>query len=93
MSLNCQFLCLLIYYFWKVGSRLLIPNSAGGHNMTWTDYHPLEDIYSYLDYLQEKYDFVTTQSIGKSYEGNWYIITWILHQIFMYSNKVKLAVG
>ena len=61
--------------------------------MTWTDYHPLENIYSYLDYLQTKYDFVTTKSIGKSYEGNQYIITLMLHQIFMYSKKVKLAAG
>ena len=40
-----------------------------GHNMDWTSYHPLEDMYSYLDYLETTYDFVTTESIGKSYEG------------------------
>lgn len=37
--------------------------------MTWTAYHPLEDMYSYWDYLEATYDFVTTESIGKSYEG------------------------
>jgi len=39
------------------------------HAMTWTDYHSLEDIYSFLDYLEETYDFVTTEVIGQSYEG------------------------
>jgi len=39
------------------------------HAMTWTEYHSVEDIYSYLDYLEETYDFVSTQEIGKSYEG------------------------
>lgn len=41
----------------------------GGHSMTWTTYHPIEDMYSYLDYLEATYDFVTTESIGKSYQG------------------------
>jgi len=40
-----------------------------GHSMDWTSYHPLEDIYSYLDYLESSFDFVTTETIGKSYEG------------------------
>merc|ERR1712055_863437 len=39
------------------------------HSMTWTEYHPLEDMYSYLDYLEETYDFVSTEVIGQSYEG------------------------
>merc|ERR1712080_452410 len=40
-----------------------------GHSMDWTSYHPLDDMYSYLDYLEATYDFVTTESIGKSYNG------------------------
>ena len=40
-----------------------------GHSMDWTSYHPLEDMYSYLDYLETSFDFVTTESIGKSYEA------------------------
>ena len=28
-----------------------------------------------------------------SYNNNGFIITWMLHQIFIFSNKVKLAVG
>ena len=37
--------------------------------MTWTRYHSLNDIYSFLDYLEDNYDFVSTDSIGKSSEG------------------------
>lgn len=40
-----------------------------GHSMTWDKYHPLEDMYSYLDYLEQTYDFVSTESIGKTFEG------------------------
>ena len=40
-----------------------------GHSMDWTSYHPIEDMYSYLDYLESSFDFVTTESIGKSYEA------------------------
>ena len=37
--------------------------------MDWEEYHSLEDMYSYLDYLQANYEFVTTESIGSSFEG------------------------
>jgi len=39
------------------------------HAMTWTEYHSLEDMYTYLDYLEETYDFISTEEIGQSYEG------------------------
>ena len=39
------------------------------HSMTWTDYHNLADIYNFLDYLEAAYDFVSTESIGKTTEG------------------------
>jgi len=39
------------------------------HSMTWTEYHPKEDMESYLDYLASTYDFVTLETIGQSYEG------------------------
>jgi len=52
----------------KVQSRLG-HNASADHAMSWTEYHPLEDMYSYLDYLEATYDFVSTQSVGKSYEG------------------------
>ena len=42
---------------------------SANHSMDWTSYHPIEDMYSYLDYLESTFDFVTTESIGKSYEG------------------------
>lgn len=43
------------------------PNTK--HAMTWDDYHTLEDMYTYLDYLEETFDFVSTEVIGQSYEG------------------------
>lgn len=39
------------------------------HAMTWTEYHTLEDMYTYLDFLEETYDFVTTEVIGQTYEA------------------------
>jgi murein tripeptide amidase MpaA len=39
------------------------------HAMTWTEYHTLEDMYTYLDYLEETFDFVSTEVIGQSSEG------------------------
>merc|ERR1712183_1256924 len=44
--------------------------SKSGHSMDWDDYHPIEDMHSYLDYVEETFDFVSTESIGKSYEGS-----------------------
>jgi hypothetical protein len=38
--------------------------------MTWTEYHPVEDMHAYLDYLEATYpDLVSTEIIGKSGEG------------------------
>merc|ERR1719466_359501 len=44
-----------------------VPGSK--HNMDWTSYHALEDIYGWFEYLEETYDFAQTESIGQSYEG------------------------
>ena len=38
--------------------------------MDWTSYHPIEDMHSYMDYLEYTFDFVSTESIGKSHEGS-----------------------
>ncbi|XP_026333303.1 zinc carboxypeptidase-like [Hyposmocoma kahamanoa] len=39
-------------------------------SFTWTHYHPLEEIYAWLDELKELYpDVVTLKTIGTSYEG------------------------
>jgi len=50
-----------------------VPTKKGAvsadHAMTWDDYHPLEDMYSFLDYLEATYDFVSTEVIGQSGEG------------------------
>ena len=37
--------------------------------MTWYQYHSLEDMYVFFDYLEKKYDFVSTEVIGTSFEG------------------------
>ena len=50
-------------------SKMTKGEEREGHSMDWTSYHPLEDMYSYLDYLESSFDFVTTESIGKSYEA------------------------
>ena len=39
------------------------------HSMTWTEYHTLDDMYSYLDYLEQTFDFVSTEIVGQSGEG------------------------
>lgn len=39
-----------------------------GHKMTWKQYHRLEDIYGFMDYLAKTYpSIVSVKSIGKSY--------------------------
>ncbi|XP_039756453.1 carboxypeptidase B-like [Pararge aegeria] len=41
-----------------------------GHRMTWKQYHRLEDIHGFLDYLAKTYPkIVSVNTIGKSYEG------------------------
>jgi len=45
------------------------PTGDSRHAMTWDDYHTLDDIYSYFDYLEQTFDFVTTETLGQSYEG------------------------
>ncbi|CAH2093050.1 unnamed protein product [Euphydryas editha] len=41
-----------------------------GHRMTWKQYHRLEDIHGFMDYLAKTYPkIVSVNTIGKSYEG------------------------
>ena len=49
--------------------RSLGKRTTQEHNMDWEDYHNLEDIYGWLDYLSEKFDFCQVESIGKTFEG------------------------
>ena len=37
--------------------------------MDWVEYHSLEDIYEWFDYLETKYEFCEQEIIGVSYEG------------------------
>ena len=51
-------------------------NTGGlwSHSMDWTQYHPIEDMHSYMSFIQDTYDFVCMESIGKSYEGSEMVI-------------------
>merc|ERR1711892_1441809 len=53
--------------------RIPAGNNSGeaklAHNMDWTSYHALEDIYGWFDYLETTYDFCQTENIGQSFEG------------------------
>ncbi|XP_048480767.1 carboxypeptidase B isoform X2 [Plutella xylostella] len=41
-----------------------------GHKMTWKQYHRLEDIHQFMDYLAKTYpSIISVNSIGKSHEG------------------------
>jgi len=41
-----------------------------GHRMTWTDYHSLDDIYSFFNYLAERYKgYVSVEDIGLTHEN------------------------
>ena len=42
---------------------------VSGHNMDWEDWHTMADMYTYLNYLEQTYTWVTTQTIGQSFEG------------------------
>jgi len=47
-----------------------VTRGSSGHAMTWDDYHSLEDMYSYFDYLETSFsDIVSTEVVGQSYEG------------------------
>jgi len=50
-------------------SEEVLPAPQFRHDMTWTKYHSLEDMYTYLDYIEAEFDFVTTEEIGQSGEG------------------------
>ena len=37
--------------------------------MDWDNYHPLDDIYGWFDYLEHKLDFCQFKIIGKSFKN------------------------
>merc|ERR1712142_398393 len=43
--------------------------SHSAHSMDWTEYHALEDIYGWFDYLETTYDFCEKENIGQTFEG------------------------
>ena len=46
-----------------------VPPSRGHVRTLYFQLIIIQPRYSYLDYLEETFDFVTTEEIGKSYEG------------------------
>jgi len=42
---------------------------SADHPMDWTDYHSLEDIYKWFDFLEAAYDFCQQEIIGQSGDG------------------------
>ena len=52
-----------------------IPSDSGkvngdlGHSMDWTSYHPLEEIYGWVDYLETTFEFCESEIIGQTFEG------------------------
>merc|ERR1712004_884252 len=44
--------------------RWQMTRMAPRHAMTWTEYHSLEDMYTYLDYIEAEFDFVTTEAFS-----------------------------
>lgn len=62
-----------------------------GHRMTWKQYHRVEDIHGFMDYLAKTYpSIVSVNTIGKSYEGRDIKV----NQLFKYiSNNFKLLLS
>ena len=53
----------------KIPSEPKLDKTILAHNMDWVEYHSLEDIYEWFDYLETKYEFCEQEIIGESYEG------------------------
>ena len=57
-----------------------------GHNMSWTSYHSLEDIYGWFDYLETTYNFIETENIGESFEGQDMIVLKVIVNVSLPNN-------
>ena len=57
--------------------------------MSWTEYHSKKDMDTYLDYLAETYDFVTIETIGKSFEGETMRVAQVMTLFFLSSLHKK----
>ena len=53
----------------KIPSEPKLDKPILAHKMDWVEYHSLEDIYEWFDYLETKYEFCEQEIIGESYEG------------------------
>ena len=53
----------------KIPSEVTNGQQSRVHRMDWVEYHSLEDIYEWFDYIETKYEFCEQEIIGESYEG------------------------
>ena len=53
----------------KIPSEVTHGQQSRAHRMDWVEYHSLEDIYEWFDYIETKYEFCEQEIIGESYEG------------------------
>jgi len=53
----------------EVADRSRMATREEGRDMDWEDYHDTDTIYAWLDELEATYDWLTTETIGQSYEG------------------------
>lgn len=60
----------MFFFIFLVLSPVNFSSFLSGHRMTWNSYHRLDDIYGYLDYLEQTYPTLCSQrTIGKTVQG------------------------
>ena len=59
--------------------------------MDWTEYHALEDIYGWFDYLETTYDFCEKENIGQTFEGQDMIVMKVISKLIM-NTSMKLII-
>ena len=59
----------------------------------WQKYQNLSAIYDYLDKLEQNYDFVSTENIGKTYEGRNMTIAKVCKGVCGYKKAVWIDGG
>ena len=50
--------------------------------MSWDDWHTMEDMYTYLDYLAATNPWVAVESLGQSFEGQDMRVAKVMTHIF-----------
>ena len=55
--------------------------------MSWDDWHTMEDMYTYLDYLAATFPWVTVESLGQSFEGQDMRVAKVRRQKYFLDNE------